>query len=1398
MSESSTANKNSLPDFLTSDGQLGELIRSYDWSSTPLGPISMWSQSLKTTVNLMLNSSNPIWIGWGPENTFLYNDAYIDILGVEKHDWALGKPAYVVWEEIWDVCGPLSDKVFIEGKSTNNTDVELFMKRGDFLEEKYFSFSYNPVFDETGKVGGLFCPNFDTTDKVLGARRNKTLSELAAKSLIERTIASACNTAAETMAKNLNDIPFAVFYLLDAKGETAEIIQVTGLDKAADTIFPNRIDLTDEEAAAAHPVITEVLMTGKAAITTLNAADLLPKGPAGQPVTDAIALPLTLSASNPVGIIIFGINPTRKLDDDYRTFFEMAASQVSTAIQNATANENERKRLEELAEIDKAKTAFFSNISHEFRTPLTLMLGPLEELMENYNLEENERNVVETTHRNAMRLLKLVNTLLDFSLIGSGRMKAKFIPTNITAYTANLAANFRSVIEKAGMQFVVSVEDIEVPVYIDRQMWEKIVFNLLSNAFKYTLKGTITVNLKRERNNVLLKVKDTGLGIPENELPNMFTRFHRVLNNEGRSFEGSGIGLSMIKEFVLQHKGEINVESTENEGSTFTVTIPLGKEHLPHEQIIAHETTAEDILAGHYVREADLILQNDEGKTIEVSHEAVTAKTDTVLIVDDNADMRRHLKSILEKQYNVLLAENGKEALQLIRKSNISLVLSDVMMPVMDGNTLLKELKKEPETAMIPVVLLTARAGEESRIEGFETGADDYLVKPFSAKELEARIRSQIKIANTRNHIRNEINNLFMQAPMAICMLKGENFVVEMANDNMMKLWGKDAETMLNKPLFEGLPEAKEQGFDKLLIKVYTTGEEHIEDESPFYNIKNGVEERMFIKFIYKAFHEEDGSISGIIVLAHDVTPQVTARRKIEDSEAKFKSLIHRAPMGITVLKGPDLVFDIANDAYLTIRGKKREDILGRPMAEAIPEIKDSHVEAKLKAVYETGITSSFMDMPVEIVIDGNKETRYFNSVYQPLYENDEITGVIAIVTEVTDQYYVKKLREKNEKDLQLILETMPHIAFRANPDGNVTYYNNKYFDYTGLKFEQAKDMGWKAVIHPDMLEEITESWMNAMHTGEDYSQTFMIRRAADNAYRWHMSRTVALKDEKGEITQWIGTLTDIHEQKVFSEKLEAMVNDRTEKLNRANHILALKNQELEQSNKELESFNYIASHDLQEPLRKIRTFINMIKEKGREANFDLYFSKIDSSAARMSQLINAVLTYSRLSSAGEQYEPTDLNIILQQVLVDFELTIHERNVTIESDVLPVIRAVPLQMNQLFSNLISNSLKYCTETPVIKIKSRLINSFDIADYKNEDAVRQFVEIKFTDNGIGFEKQYSEQIFKLFQRLHGKTEFSGTGIGLSICKKIVDQHEGYISAESVPGEGATFTVQLPLN
>lgn len=1372
-----------IPDFLSADGNLGEMIRNYNWSTTPLGPIDTWSQSLRTTVNLMLNCKNPVWVGWGPHNTFLYNDAYIDVLGKEKHPWALGRPASVVWEEIWDYCGPLSDLVFSEGKGSSVSDAQLFMKRGNFLEEVYYSFSYSAVIDETGAVGGLFCPNLETTDKILNERRNKTLTDLSAKALVEKTLPTACASAMATLGQNPQDIPFAIIYLCDDDGQTMQKEQSTGL--FTDTpLFPVSFPVNESAGMGA------VVLSGAPAVFNLPENGPYPTGMAGQRVTQAIALPLVAN-NKMAGLLVCGLNPTRRLDADYNTFFEMAASQIATAIQNATAIENERKRLAMLAEIDRAKTVFFSNISHEFRTPLTLMLGPLEELQENYSLPYEAMEKVETTHRNAMRLLRLVNTLLDFSLIESGRMKARFVPLDIAGYTRNLAANFRSMIERAGMKLIIETGKLSQPVYADRQMWEKIVFNLLSNAFKYTLRGSITVTITEEGRNVVLRVADTGSGIPEKELPRIFTRFYRILNSEGRSFEGSGIGLSMIREFVMQHGGAISVDSEEGTGSTFTVLLPFGKKHLPAEQVF--DGVPGDISVAELPE--DVIISEREPAETNL-RAAAPDDADTVLIVDDNPDMRRHLQSLLEKKYRIITAENGAVALKKLESHDIDLVLSDIMMPVMDGITLVKELKKKPDTAVIPIILLTARAGEESRIKGYETGADDYLVKPFSAKELMARIHSQIKITKTRNHLRSQFRNLFVKAPVAITILRGENLIIELANDCMLELLDKTADELHNRPLPEALAEVASHHDVALMRQVLQTGVSYYEDERAMEHLRNGKVQRIYLKFTMQPLFEEDGPASGVMVLAQDITQQVLSRKRIEENERKFRNLIRQAPIGIIIFRGENLIVDEVNERYLKMLRLDRKNILGEQFNNVVPGIKGSAIERNLKEVFRTGRTHIHTELPFALEKNGKQEVHYFNSTYQPLMEEDETVGVIALVDEVTDEYLARKTKEQNEEDLRIILETMPHMAYRANAQGEVIFYNERFYRYTGLSPDEAKGFGWKPVIHPDMFQEVYNEWMESITTGKEFNISVLMRRGKDGAYRWHLSRAVALRDDNGAIVQWVGTVTDIHEQKIFAEKLEAMVNDRTERLHNSNKMLARKNVELEQSNKELESFNYVASHDLQEPLRKIRTFINLVKERGRDSNYEFYLNKIDSSAQRMAQLIQAVLAYSRLSHGTRDLQPTDLDKVLNEVIGDYELDIIEKKIEITHTTLPILHSNPLQMNQLFSNLLGNAIKYSSDNPKINISHRTVRGFEIEGHSPENLDDKFLEITVRDNGIGFDEKYRQQIFKLFQRLHGKDEYSGTGIGLSICKKIVEQHHGFISADSNPGEGTTFTVLLP--
>jgi PAS domain S-box-containing protein len=430
------------------------------------------------------------------------------------------------------------------------------------------------------------------------------------------------------------------------------------------------------------------------------------------------------------------------------------------------------RQREELAKLDQLKTEFFANISHEFRTPLTLMLGPLEDaLSEEEGLSASNRERLMLAHRNALRQFKLVNALLDFSRIEADRIEASYEATDLPQLTADLASVWRSAIERAGLRFIIRCAVLSEEPVIDREMWEKIVLNLLSNAFKFTFEGEIEISLEQDGSRVVLVVRDTGVGIPPGELPRLFDRFHRVKGARSRSYEGSGIGLALVRELVRLHGGSIHVESEEGTGSRFIVAIPLGKQHLPPDRVEAPRVlTSTASRAEAYVQEAlrwlpetssdkasealpqpSAQLHHFERQPPELLLRAAT--NSCVLLADDNADMRDYIARLLtEAGHDVLAAADGLSALNLARQQKPDLILMDVMMPGLDGFALLREVRADAELRGVPCIMLSARAGEESRIEGMEAGADDYLVKPFSGRELLARVESQLKLAQLRRH----------------------------------------------------------------------------------------------------------------------------------------------------------------------------------------------------------------------------------------------------------------------------------------------------------------------------------------------------------------------------------------------------------------------------------------------------------------------------------------------------------------------------------------------------------------------------------------------------------------------------------------------------------------------
>ncbi len=750
----------------TSDPEVGADLARVDWAATPLGPPEEWPQSLRTAVSILLSSRFPMWMAWGEELTFFCNGAYRrDTLG-RKYPWALGRPASEVWAEIWGDIGPRIEAVLGTGRATWDEGLLLFLERSGYTEETYHTFSYSPLQDDTGDVVGMLCVVSEETERVIGERRMATLRDLGSDPSVIRTEQEVLAFADRQLSRNPQDLPFTLTYLFD--GDDARLAGASGVTPGtpvAPRVLPVRGDQTGDESGDEGVWPVAALAEGEARLVPLTGApfDDLPGGGRSEPPVEALVVPLLQQGSAPYGFLVAGLNRYRALDDRYRGFVELAAGHIASGIGSARSYEAQQRRAEELAELDRAKTTFFSNISHELRTPLTLIMGPVEELRTRLaDAGDDVRTELDAIHRNGLRLGKLVNTLLDFSRIEAGRMQARYEPVELGAVTAELASVFRSAVERAGLTFDVDCSALDEPVHVDRTMWEKVILNLLSNALKFTFEGTVRVTVRRSGPHAVVTVADTGTGVPEAEMPRLFERFHRIENARSRSNEGSGIGLALVRELVGLHGGTIDAESAEGKGTVFTVRVPFGTAHLPEGSVVSEPAAARaSATAGPYVHEALRWLpvgaaEGDgpgEAAAAPLGSDAGPTRSARVMVADDNADMREYLTRILTAGgYEVTAVTDGVEALDAARRRTPDLVVSDVMMPRLDGLELVTRLRGDSRTASVPVLLLSARAGQEASIEGLRAGADDYLVKPFAAAELLARVRANVELARLRGH----------------------------------------------------------------------------------------------------------------------------------------------------------------------------------------------------------------------------------------------------------------------------------------------------------------------------------------------------------------------------------------------------------------------------------------------------------------------------------------------------------------------------------------------------------------------------------------------------------------------------------------------------------------------
>ncbi len=881
------ANTHTRLDFV-GGGEMGRVIAAKDWSRTPLGPVDGWSPELRTAVSLALASTFPISIAWGPGHVQIYNDGYWPICGA-KHPTSMGQDFRECWASAFPVIGEAYARAW-SGDASYLENQRMFLDRYGYLEETFFTFSFSPIRDASGNVAGLFHPVTETTPHMLSERRVRALRDLAARTGDAKSVEEACRQAARTLAGYDLDLPFVLLY--GASGDVLELVAASG-------VAPGHL-LAPERAAAADDAHSWPFgafhRDGELVRDLACRFGDFSCGPYPEAPGAAFVAPIRVAGVDaPVGLLVAGVSARLALDTAYRGFYELLSAAINVVVGNARAYEAERRRAEALADIDRAKTAFFSNVSHEFRTPLTLMFGPTEDLLAGRHgpVSAEQRAQLELLRRNELRLQRLVNALLEFSRIEAGRINASYEPVDLAAMTRDLAASFRSAVERAGLELIVDCEPLDEPVYVDRDMWEQIVLNLLSNAFKFTFEGSIRVSLRSLDGHVALSVEDTGVGVRPRDLPRLFERFQRIEGTPARTHEGSGIGLALVQELARLHGGDIEASSRHGHGTCFTVTLPTGTAHLPKKPPGHHERR--EPLTGRasaFVEEALRWIPDAEPSTPSASEEEAPASLRVVpasdsgrarvLIADDNADMRDYLRRLLSPEWSVETVSHGRAALAAARRRRPDIIVSDIMMPILDGFGLLRELRDDPELAGIPVIMLSARAGEEARVEGLEAGADDYLTKPFSARELVARLRTHLKLSRVEAALERQWDNLvaiMRDAPVAISLYAAAEDRYELVNQAHIDMVGRDVTGLSLDAAFPDIAPDVRAALVRRGREIMRSGETAVVEEIPR---RAGDGTTRYFNAATRPWADVHGQRKGLITVAVEVTEQVRARQLAE------------------------------------------------------------------------------------------------------------------------------------------------------------------------------------------------------------------------------------------------------------------------------------------------------------------------------------------------------------------------------------------------------------------------------------------------------------------------------------------------------------------------------------
>jgi PAS domain S-box-containing protein len=1329
------------PSFLTGGGELGALIRAYDWSRTALGAPETWPQGLKIAIRIMLTSRQPIWIGWGDELLYFYNDAYKSIIG-GKHPVALGQPTKVVWREIWPDIEPLLNTaltgvegIFVEQKL-------LIMERNGFPEETYYTFSYSPIPGDDGEPCGIICANSDGTMQVVGERQLALLKELAAASPDGRDWREACELSARALRTNMQDLPFALLYAAEPGSNTVTLVGANGIEPGHPGAPESMHIDGDMQWPLADVLKFQVPHMVRGLTQRFGAA--LPAGPWHLAPEQAVILPVSPgSATTHAVVLIAGLNPCRLYDDAYRSFLNLVAGQIGAGIGYAQAYEEERRRAQALAEIDRAKTTFFSNISHEFRTPLTLMLGPLEELLARPQLavsadlrkpgaDVDDRALIEITHRNGLRLLKLVNALLDFSRIEAGRMQIHTQPTDIASFTAELASLFQSAIEAAGLRLELEIPASPVIVPLDREMWEKVVMNLLSNAYKFTFFGTIRVAIRAlEDGGVEVRVTDSGIGIAQEEVPQLFERFHRVAGAPGRSVEGSGIGLAMVQELVKLHGGTVRVDSTLGEGACFTVELPRGAVLPP-----SGDTTVHAAMSRHARTYVDAALRWSPENEILAEPAASAPASATpgeaapaaesaarLLVVDDNADLRDYMSRILRAAgHDVRLAADGEAALEAARAEPPDLVLSDVMMPRLDGFGLLRELRADPRLRDTPVLMLSARAGEEALVDGIAHGADDYLTKPFSSRELLARVSGNLQLARLRRDTEMK--------------LREESRTLEILNR-------------------VGSTVAAELDLNRA-VQIVTDAATELTGAA-------------FGSFFYNVLDETGGSY--MLYTLSGVPREAFERFPMPRNTAVFGPTFR----GEGIVRVDDITQDPRYGHNAPHRGMPEGHLKVRSYLAAPVQSRSGEVVGGLFFGHpEPGMFTERAERIVAgiaaqaaIAIDN---ARLYEAAQREIAERAKAQSALRDLNETLERRVIETVADRDR-----LWELSEDLLVVADIEGRLQRVSPSWSSALGHNMHWLMSRSYLDLVHPDDVGVVSAHLAELRHTGLPVRYENRFKRI-DGTWRW-VAWTLALDPATARIH---GVGRDVTADK-----------ETTEALRHAEEALRMA-QKMEAIGK----LTGGVAHDFNNLLQVIGGNLQLLaKDVAGSDKPEQRVRNALAGVARGANLASQLLAFGRRQPLAPKVVNLGrfvrgLDDMLRRALGDgVEIE------TIVSGGLWNTLVDPFQVENALLNLAINARDAMSGHGRLTIEAGNAALDDAYTRRNADVTPgQYVMLAVTDTGSGMSPTVRERVFEPF--FTTKSEGQGTGLGLSMVYGFVKQSGGHVKIYSEEGHGTTIRVYLP--